>query len=817
MSSNQYPPRSPGGGGQGLPPRGPISPVQLPAPQSPPRGTGGVRSIPYHHSPSSSLSGMGFDRSGYDLPYANRPGGPQSGPPPVSSGGRPSSQYGAQAGEAEKGTAKEYAGSTPVGTLPYDGDEYDGSESLLGRRSTRGSSPTRSTRSLLPGIAEGDFITPTSRVGRSFVSSYAKSFIFRWLVVVLPVLAILWIPGALSFTLYPKVNVASVPLLLWSIWFSVAWLGWWIAAIVARWIPAILRNTVGVIFPETRLSFLYLSGIHFNFGAAIWAFVTWISFTPIIMWRQVDASANQWEAEFTMFRRALMAIFIVLMILLGEKLAIQVIAYHFHARSYADRIESQKFCIKILSTLYLNSSDKVPFDTGSIKSYKRQGLKSALKATKRAAQTGVTIIGTVASEIAGESLLQPNSAGSKVIQALSSSNKTRQLARRIFYSYVRVGRDALEPADISSFFANDDTSERAFELLDRDGNGDVTLKELEEACLEIHSDRHTLAESMRDIDSAVHRLDSILVSVWYVIAGIIIAALLDTSFQMMLASAGTVILGLSWLIGLTAQEVIASTIFLFVKHPYDVGDEVEWDGTPYIVKEMHLLSSVFQRKDGIVVQAPHNLLVTKPMTNIRRTGFINEKFRFDLDFTTPLPKIESLEKAMLEFLKTEPRDFIPECQIDVINFEGQRFLQCETVIKYKANARGRRRNKWCLALKRSLAKLEMWGPGGAGRPPPPPGQNKGPGGPGPGGPPRPGPPPSGGGPPPSSGGPPKPPGGGGHSTGIPVMLPGAPMVGLMMPGAPGTSAGSSSTNKTSEASGGGEPMPPQMGMMGMGM
>ena len=76
-------------------------------------------------------------------------------------------------------------------------------------------------------------------------------------------------------------------------------------------------------------------------------------------------------------------------------------------------------------------------------------------------------------------------------------------------------------------------------------------------------------------------------------------------------SAGTFILGLSWLIGTTMQEILASIIFLFIKHPYDVGDRVSIDAVDYIVLEMHLLSSIFKKVDGTVTQAPHSLLNTK--------------------------------------------------------------------------------------------------------------------------------------------------------------------------------------------------------------
>lgn len=71
---------------------------------------------------------------------------------------------------------------------------------------------------------------------------------------------------------------------------------------------------------------------------------------------------------------------------------------------------------------------------------------------------------------------------------------------------------------------------------------------------------------MTDIDSAVGRLDSIIMSLYYVVAVVIIIGLLDASFNTMIASAGTLLLGMSWLLATTAQEILASVIFLFVKH-----------------------------------------------------------------------------------------------------------------------------------------------------------------------------------------------------------------------------------------------------------
>lgn len=120
---------------------------------------------------------------------------------------------------------------------------------------------------------------------------------------------------------------------------------------------------------------------------------------------------------------------------------------------------------------------------------------------------------------------------------------------------------------------------------------------------------------MRDLDSAVGRLDNIFMSLYVLIAGLIIAVVLDAQFANVLTGAGTVILGLSWLIGGSLQEVLSSILFLFIKHPYDVGDRVVITKDSYTVKEIRLLSTIFLDSNNCLVQAPHLILTTQVCTN----------------------------------------------------------------------------------------------------------------------------------------------------------------------------------------------------------
>ncbi|KAI5478657.1 hypothetical protein MNV49_004684 [Pseudohyphozyma bogoriensis] len=638
-------------------------------------------------------------------------------------------------------------GRSPYGVL---GGPNGGQGNGSGQNSANTSNPN-----LL--FAEGDMpINANTNAFTRMVSRlFEASFLVRWIIYIIPFLILLWIPGILGVTAYPNATIWGCPLVWWSAWFSVVWCGWWGAALVARVGPTLLKNTLGVVAPELRHYILYVQAVQFYTGAAGWALAIWISFSPMI--RQRVRNDNS-KSTLSLITQGLFGLFIVLVILLLEKVVIQVIAHNFHKKSYEDRIIEQKFQIRVLVSLYVNSHDVGRSDTldgqylAARPGNKRQTtdptllVKKALRGAKKAAQTATTVIGTVASEIAGERVLQPNSPASMVTSALGSANKTKQLARRIFYSFCPSYRQALLLEDVSRCFENRDVADRAFAIFDRDGNGDASLEEIEMACLDVHRERLALSNSMRDIDSAVGRLDGILMGLWWVISALIIAGMMDTSFQTMVASAGTVILGLSWLIGTTSQEILASIIFLFIKHVYDVGDRVDIDGEHYVVKEMHLLSTIFRRTDGTIVQAPHSVLNTKFVQkyvalrfvevegtgllelfgrSIRRSGAILETFTWDVAFDTSFEKIEELRLRMLEFLEVERRDFFPTIDIQVQDFAGQSKLSLSANICYKSNwqngaLKAQRRNKWTCALKLAMASLSIFGPAGAGDPSPAP-------------------------------------------------------------------------------------------------
>jgi len=582
---------------------------------------------------------------------------------------------------------------------------------------------------------EGDSAAqPMNKFGRFCLAVYNSTFLFRWAMYIIPLLVLLWIPG-IVWLAGVHATVWDVELLFWSIWLTIVWCGWWAAALVAKCIPRVLQVTLGVVAPEMKHYIAYVRALQFYAGAALWSLVTWLSFLPVVKSRaETNAKGTVTSAStLAIITKFWFGVFLVLVILLCEKLIIQVVAYNFHKRSYEDRILEQKGYIKSITRLYQNSRDIGRSDTldgglarpGNKRNASSDVLKKALKGAKRVAQTATSVVGTVASEIAGEQLLQPNSPQSIVLVALSSASKSRQLARRLYYSFCPAYRSSLVLDDFIRCFRTREEAEAAFNLFDRDLNGDIDLEEMEMALLDLHTDRLALAKGMSCTDSAVGKLDGICMSLWWVIAALVIASVLSTSFETLITGAGTTILGLSWLIGTTAQEILLSIIFVFVKHPYDVGDRISMDGVDYIVLDIHLLSSVFKKFDGTITQGPHSIITTKVLNNYRRSGAIFENVTFDVAFDTPFEKIEALRARMLLFVETERRDYLPVCDFTVKDFAAQGLITLSTNINYKSNwanaaQKAQRRNKFMCAVKLAMSDLKLFGPGGAGDPAPAP-------------------------------------------------------------------------------------------------
>jgi hypothetical protein len=202
-------------------------------------------------------------------------------------------------------------------------------------------------------------------------------------------------------------------------------------------------------------------------------------------------------------------------------------------------------------------------------------------------------------------------------------------------------------------------------------------------------------------------------------------AVFQSSFIATLTTAGTTLLSLSFVFAVTTQEFLGSCIFLFVKHPYDVGDRVDIQGPEkqqMIVEKISLLYTVFTRIDKMqVVQVPNIQLNNLWIENVTRSKAMKEVIDVNVSFDTTFEEIELLRLEMEKFVRAPEnnRDFQPDVAISVGGVGDLDKLTLKVAIKHKSNwhnemVRATRRSKFMCALTLALKLVPINGPGGGG-------------------------------------------------------------------------------------------------------
>ena len=190
----------------------------------------------------------------------------------------------------------------------------------------------------------------------------------------------------------------------WSIWFTVVWVGFWASTALFMMLPVFWRNTVGSIIPSARKYEDVVRNLGRYAKLIAWTLAIWIAFQPLVIYRYKGESETVSRNNLTTIANILFALFIVSIVYGLEKLVVQLIAFQFHQDSYEDRLKEQKFNLKTLVTLYINSSD-IPgrsdtyVDSASSKTkgtkIPKVALRKALKGLRSAAQTTTTYVTNV--------------------------------------------------------------------------------------------------------------------------------------------------------------------------------------------------------------------------------------------------------------------------------------------------------------------------------------------------------------------------------------------------------------------------------------
>ncbi|KAK4042780.1 hypothetical protein C8A01DRAFT_13684 [Parachaetomium inaequale] len=576
-------------------------------------------------------------------------------------------------------------------------------------------------------------------MGRLYNKIIGFSVITRYLVYVVPVAVLLVIPIIVLPLTGDKDRISlggpgaghRHSLFLLFLWIEISWLTLWAGKMVAHLLPFVFMFFCGVISSGTRKYATVLRALEIPLSFFFWGLASWLSFK--FMWEGADI---EWAR---VIERIVLSLFISSAVLLGEKFFVQLISISYHQRSFANRIHDSKREIFLLGLMYEASrtlfpmycpefaeedyiiADSIELMLKRGKNNGKQGVAAApMRLVGDVGRLGdkiTSVFGNIASEITGKQVFNPNSAHSIVVEALEKVRSSEAMARRIWMSFVVEGQEALSMDDIIEVMgpAHREEAEECFNAVDADQNGDISLDEMIRKVVEIGKERKAIGHSMKDISQALAVFDKVLLFVVLIIVIIIFLAVFQSSFIATLTTAGTTLLSLSFVFAVTTQEFLGSCIFLFVKHPYDVGDRVDIAGPEkeqLIVEKISLLYTLNS-------QVPNIVLNNAWVENVTRSKAMKEVIDVNVSFDTSFEDIELLRLELEQFVRSpdNSRDFQPDIAIGVGGVGDCDKLTLKIAIKHKSNwhndvVRATRRSKFLCALTLALKRVPINGPGG---------------------------------------------------------------------------------------------------------
>lgn len=432
----------------------------------------------------------------------------------------------------------------------------------------------------------------------------------------------------------PVGGQGGLALLWFGIWLEIVWCSLWASRILMATMPGLFGGVAKIIGSSNHNKWQDIGRqMEIPTAAFVWLLGQICSFQTITNNHRSPAPADGDPVYITWIDvvwKVIIALFVLATSNFVEKILIQWIATTFHVRTYAARIEQNRININNLIRLYEYSKQKLLHEDEDLAEANGglAGTKTPLRLVQQNARLALNNIGKAAGRMAGDltgrKVMARGHPQKVVLELLRNTHNSHILARRIYRTFVRAGADTITPADLQAAFQAPEDADACFGMFDQDLNGDISMEELELVCNEIHLEKKAIAASLKDLDSVIQKLDQVFLFIIFIIAAIVFVSILSGSAASALGTSGTTILGLSWMLQATAQEFLQSIIFVFVKHPFDVGDRVTvygntgslGTGDDYYVQEISLLYTEFKKMEG---HSTSRFLVSCPVLSLLST------------------------------------------------------------------------------------------------------------------------------------------------------------------------------------------------------
>ncbi|PSS31561.1 Mechanosensitive ion channel protein [Actinidia chinensis var. chinensis] len=275
--------------------------------------------------------------------------------------------------------------------------------------------------------------------------------------------------------------------------------------------------------------------------------------------------------------------------------------------------------------------------------------------------------------------------GDESTTQIRSELEAKVAARKIFQNVAKRGSKFIYLDDIMRFMQEDEALKTMSLLEGSPESEKINKSALKNWVVNAFRERRALALTLNDTKTAVnklHQMVNVVVSIIILVACLLILGIATSKFLLFISSQIVVV---AFVFGNTCKTVFEAIIFLFVMHPFDVGDRCEIDGVQMIVEEMNILTTVFLRFDNQKICYPNSTLSTKPIGNYYRSPDMGDSLDFCVHIATPAEKIALTRQRIISYIESKKDHWYASPSVVLMNLEELNKIKMSVWMRHRMN------------------------------------------------------------------------------------------------------------------------------------
>ncbi|KAL3514961.1 hypothetical protein ACH5RR_021863 [Cinchona calisaya] len=268
---------------------------------------------------------------------------------------------------------------------------------------------------------------------------------------------------------------------------------------------------------------------------------------------------------------------------------------------------------------------------------------------------------------------------------IRSEFEAKVAARKIFRNVAKPRAKFIYVEDLMRFLREEEAF-KAMNIVEGSSESEKIGKaSLKNWVVNAFRERRALALTLNDTKTAVNKLHQMVNVIVGIIIVIICLVILGITTSKLLLFVSSQVVVVAFVFGNTCKTIFEAIVFLFVMHPFDVGDRCEIDGVQMIVEEMNILTTIFLRYDNQKILYPNSTLSTKPIHNYYRSPDMGDSVDFTVHIATPADKIAIMKQRIISYVESKKDHWYASPSVVLMNLEDLSRLKMSVWVRHRMN------------------------------------------------------------------------------------------------------------------------------------